>query len=117
MKELILETELIFFEQAKEFFNFPISNSIRTSFWLLNDNESTPSEVFINNFIIETWKIYTLKVVVMERDFLKDVIKKGVEFKLGLFPHEMAIGKINNIIFGKDFQNISVIISDDTNSL
>lgn len=94
MKELILIVEIIFLEIASESFNFPINNSIRLSFWIPNDVVSTFSEIQVQNKNIDIGKTEIVKIKLVKRDFLENRIKKGTEFRIGVFPKEIALGKV-----------------------
>jgi len=94
MKELILITEVVFLEIAKERFNFPITNSIRSSFWISECETSTFSEIQVENKIIDIGKPEIVEIKLVEREFLLDRIKSGTKFKIGIFPNEIALGKI-----------------------
>lgn len=94
MKELILNVEIIFMEIAKESFHFPVTNSIRLSFWLPEQEVSTFSEIQIKNNSIEVGKAKIVEIKLVERDFLFNKIKTGTEFKLGTFPNSIAVGKV-----------------------
>jgi hypothetical protein len=94
MKEILLTVELIFLGAAKENFNFPITNPVRTSFWLLNSEYSTFSEIQPKGKKIEVWQICQLEIKIVERDFLRGMLVKGGEFKLGTYPYEIAYGRI-----------------------
>lgn len=94
MKELIVIVEIIFLEIARENFNFPITNSIRLSFWIPNDVVSTFSEIQVQNKNIDIGKTEIVKIKLVERDFLVNRIKKGAEFRIGIFPKEIALGKV-----------------------
>lgn len=98
MKNIIITADVIFFNSAKKGFNFPIKNSIRTSFWLFEDKASTFSEVQFFDNQIEPWVIYRATVKIGDGDFLQGRIAEGVEFKLGLYPFEFAIGRIVDIV-------------------
>ncbi|WBV61633.1 hypothetical protein PFY12_05790 [Chryseobacterium camelliae] len=95
MRELNLIAEVVFLEIAKESFNFPITESIRLSFWIPNDKISTFSEIQIQkNATIDINKPILVKINLLERDFLINKIKEGSEFKMGIFPKAIAFGKI-----------------------
>lgn len=94
MKEMLLDVEVTFIEKAKHSFNFPITNSIRTSFWLKGSNYSTFSEVQKHTEPIQSMKPYRLKIIVGGRDVVVNMLEKGKEFRLGTFPYEIAFGKI-----------------------
>ncbi len=98
MKELFLIVDIIFFELAKENFNFPITNPIRTSFWLIDSEHSTFSEIQIQDEYIEIGKICRIGIKLLERDFLQNKIKQGAEFSLGVFPSEIAYGRVVDIL-------------------
>lgn len=93
MKELILRAEVIFFKNANEYFNFPITNPIRVSFWLPNINNSTFSE-FKNLNAVEIGILNIAEIKIVERDFLLNKVKIGTKFKIGVFPDAIASGKI-----------------------
>lgn len=97
MKELILIVEIIFLDIAKESFNFPIMNNIRTSFWLLNSELSTFSELQLLDKEIDIWEKKTALIKIVEREFLKEKLNVGSDFKLGVYPQEMAYGRIVEI--------------------
>lgn len=94
MKELTLTAEIIFFETSKKYFNFPISNSIRSSFWIKDGVISTFAEIKIENSQIEVGELVIVKIILLERDFLYNKINIGTEFKIGVFPFEIAHGTI-----------------------
>lgn len=94
MREVNLKVEITFFEGAKESFNFPIINSIRTSFWLPDSKFSTFSELSFNEEKIEVKKKYQAEIVIIERDFLIGKLEIGSEFKVGTYPKVIAEGKI-----------------------
>ncbi len=94
MKEIKLITEVTFLEIAEGSFNFPITDSIRLSFWILGDRISTFSEIIIDNKIVNVGKIEILEIIIVEREFLINGIKIGAEFELGTFPYAIALGKI-----------------------
>ena len=94
MKELILTTEIIFLEAARERLNFPVVNSIRMSFWIPNDEFSTFSEIQFQNNRVDIGITEIAKIKLVERDFLVNRIKNGSEFRIGVFPNEIAIGKV-----------------------
>lgn len=97
MKELILTVEIIFLDIAKESFKFPIKNNIRTSFWLLNSELSTFSELQLLDKEIDIWEKKTALIKIIERDFLKEKLNLCSEFKLGVYPQEIAYGRIVEI--------------------
>ena len=98
MKEVLLRANITFLEIAKESFNFPLNNSIRTSFWLLNSQKSTFSEIQLLDENVDILKLYEVKIKVTERDFFYDKLKNGIEFKAGTYPNEIAYGKIIEVI-------------------
>jgi hypothetical protein len=97
MKEIILIVEIIFLDIAKENFNFPIMNNLRTSFWLLNSELSTFSELQLLDKEVNIWEKNTVLIKIIERDFLKEKLYVGCEFKLGVYPKEMAYGRVVEI--------------------
>lgn len=97
MNELVLTVEIVFMEIAKNSFNFPITNSIRLSFWLPKQGVSTFSEIQIDNNSIEIGKPATVRLLLIERDFLINKIDIGTIFELGVFPNAIAIGHIIGI--------------------
>jgi hypothetical protein len=94
MKTSKLQVNICFLENAKERFNFPIKNPVRISFWLLNDVQSTPCELLINGFEVDVQKKYTIEITVIEQAFLAKKLLPNRAFKIGLFPIEIASGKI-----------------------
>ena len=96
MKEVILTAQIKFFEAAKRSFNFPLTNSIRTSFWLKGAKISTFSELKFPH-PIEIGDIYLVKIQLVERTFMKNQLKKGAEFNVGTFPDKLGSGKIKEI--------------------
>jgi len=98
MKAIFFMADIIFFELSKESFRFPLINSVRTSLWLANTESSTFSEIQIKDEQVEIWKIHNVKIMLIERDFLKDKIKCGIEFKLGTYPKEIAYGRVTNLV-------------------
>lgn len=94
MKELILIVEIVFLEIAKESLNFPITKPVRLSFWMPNDKVSTFSEIQIQNDNIDVGITEVVKIKLIERDFLVNRIKSGTEFRIGIFPKEIALGKV-----------------------
>lgn len=97
MKEIILIVEIVFWGIAKESFKFPITNNIRTSFWLLNSELSTFSELQLLDEEIDIWEKKTALIKIVERDFLKEKLNVGSEFKLGVYPKEIAYGRVVEI--------------------
>lgn len=97
MKELILIVEIIFLDIAKENFNFPIMNNIRTSFWLLNSKLSTFSELQLLEEEIDILEKKRALIKIVEREFIKEKLNIGSEFKLGIYPKEMAYGRVIEI--------------------
>lgn len=97
MNELVLTAEIVFMEIAKNSFNFPITNSIRLSFWLPKQRVSTFSEIQIDNKSIEIGKPATVKLLLIERDFLINQIKAGTIFEMGVFPNAIATGHVIEI--------------------
>lgn len=98
MKELVLIVEITFLETANESFNFPITNPIRSSFWILHDEISTFSEIQVQNENIEIGRTEIVKIKLVERDFLVNRIERGTEFRIGIFPKEIALGKVIEIV-------------------
>lgn len=94
MKELILTVEIIFLEIAQGSFNFPITNSIRLSFWITDDETSTFSELQVQNKQIDIGRSEIVKIKLIERDFLANRIERGTEFRIGIFPEAIAEGKV-----------------------
>lgn len=94
MKELILIVEIIFLEIARGRFNFPITNSIRLSFWIPDDEVSTFSEIQVENKQIDIGRSEIVKIKLIERNFLANRIERGTEFGIGIFPEVIAIGKV-----------------------
>ncbi len=94
MKDLLITAEIVFLEIAKDSFNFPIANSIRLSFWILDDSFSTFSEIQFQNNRIDIGKLEVVKIKLIERDFLINRIKTGTEFRMRPFPIEIALGKV-----------------------
>jgi len=94
MKELILIVEIVFLEIAKESFNFPITNPIRLSFWIPGDEVSAFSEIQVQNNSIDIGRTEVAKLKLVERDFLVNRIKVDTEFRIGVFPKEIALGKV-----------------------
>ncbi len=99
MKEIILIVEIIFLDFARKSFKFPISNNIRTSFWLLDSDISTFSELQLVDEEFDIWMKQLASLRIVERDFLKEKLNVGGEFKLGVFPKEIAFGRIIDIKF------------------
>ena len=97
MKELTIIAEILFLETAKESFNFPIYNSIRTSFWLRDESDSTFSEITTVNKQMELGEKTNVKIRLLEREFLKGKVLVGTEFNLGVYPKTIAIGKVVRI--------------------
>ena len=100
MREKSFKARILFYTSAKGNFNFPISGSIRVSFWLPNSTVSTFSEIAPLSITgrIDIWIPTEVRVTILERDFLQKKIIMGAEFKLGVFPHEIAHGEIIEII-------------------
>ncbi|WP_299221343.1 hypothetical protein [uncultured Aquimarina sp.] len=98
MNEIILIVDIIFLDRAKEAFNFPISNSIRTSFWIEDAENSTFSELIVENenFYLDQY-YHNVKIKIVEREFLSEKLHKGVKFKIGIFPNAIAEGQIDSI--------------------
>lgn len=94
MKELILIAEIVFLEIARESFNFPITDTISLSLWIPNDELSTFCEIQVQDSGIDIGKTEIVKIKLVERDFLVNRIKSGSEFRVGVFPKEIALGKI-----------------------
>jgi hypothetical protein len=94
MKEILISVEVTFFDIAKESFNFPISRSVRMSFWLPESNISTFSEIHILEEEIEIGKLCKAQIRLVERDFLRGKMNIGQEFRLGVYPTEIAYGRI-----------------------
>lgn len=94
MKELVLLAEIIFLETAKNSFNFPIINSVRLSLWFPEGEASTFSEIQIQEKHLEIGKPQIVKIKLMSREFLKNKIIVGSEFKMGTFANAIALGKI-----------------------
>jgi len=99
MKELALTAEIIFLEIAEKSFRFPVTNYIRLSFWLPGDKVSTFSEVQPQGVSINIGGITIVKVGIVERDFLVDRIKVGTQFRVGVYPQEIAIGKVIEVVY------------------
>jgi hypothetical protein len=97
MKEKTIVCEIIFGEQARQSFKFPLTGSIRTSFWIPNSKASTFSEIEIGNRNIDVGELTTVEIKIIERDFLHDKVKVGTEFMVGTFPNSIASGKILGI--------------------
>lgn len=97
MNELVLTAEIVFMEIAKNSFNFPITNSIRLSFWLPEQGVSTFSEIQIDNKSIEIGKSTIVSLLLIERDFLINKIEVGTIFELGVFPNAIATGHVIEI--------------------
>src|SRR5687768_8800156 len=97
MQEITLVVEILFLEIAKESFNFPISNSVRLSFWFPDGKASTFSEIQIQGERIEIGKPQVIRINLIKRDFLIDSMKVGNEFRMGTFPIAIANGKILEI--------------------
>jgi hypothetical protein len=98
MKEIIFTAEIVFFERAKNYFNFPTFGPLRTSLWLPDAVASTFSEIIATENQIQIWRVCNAQIKVIERDYLKDKIIPGQEFKLGVFPLEIAYGRIFKIM-------------------
>lgn len=98
MKEINLIVNILFLESAKEKFNFPLNNPIRSSFWLPNSTISTFSEIIFENEWVELNKNYRAKIKLLERDFLKGKILKNSKFEVGSYPEKIAQGTIIEII-------------------
>ncbi|GEN68107.1 hypothetical protein [Chryseobacterium rhizosphaerae] len=94
MKEKIILAEIQFNDTAQDFFNFPITNPIRISFWGEKQHLSTFSEIRITDKPIEINKKFVLEINIMDRDFLTETLKIGNPFNLGVFPIIIAQGKI-----------------------
>ncbi|WP_460220180.1 hypothetical protein [Psychroserpens sp. MEBiC05023] len=94
MREIIITAEILFFELAKERFNFPIVNTIRTSFWLLESNQSTFSEILMCSKRLDVGIKSLVRIKLLEQEFLQDKIKEDVDFQIGIFPEVIAKGKI-----------------------
>ncbi|WP_288441158.1 hypothetical protein [uncultured Chryseobacterium sp.] len=94
MKERIILAEIQFNDTAQDFFNFPISNPIRISFWGEKQRLSTFSEVRVTDEPIELNKKTILEILIVDRDFLTDTLKIGNSFNLGVFPTAIARGEI-----------------------
>lgn len=97
MNEINLIVELIFWETAKTYFNFPLQNNIRTSFWLQDSKKTTFAEInFQNKAILVNQKI-NATVTISLRDFYKDETFIGKKFNIGVFPIILAEGSILEI--------------------
>ena len=94
MRDISIIAETIFFQPEVKAFSFPIVNSVRISFWIVNSKNSTWSEIEYDGYPIEACKLYKLRIILTERDFLEGKIKVGTEFILGTFPNEVAHGRI-----------------------
>jgi hypothetical protein len=94
MKDLKILTDVIFHETAQKSFRFPITNPVRISFWFTGADFSTFSEIAQQDKALELLTPCQVTIKIIERDFLKNKVKEGVEFKLGTFPFETASGKI-----------------------
>ncbi len=100
MNELILNAEIIFSEIARDSFSFPITNPIRLSFWIPGDEVSTFSEIQVENKNINIGGAEVVKIKSLERDWLVNRIERGVEFRIGIFPKEIAVGKVIEVHHG-----------------
>lgn len=96
MKELILSIEVIFSKNANKYFNFPITNTVRMSFWLTDGDTSTFSEFKTSNSV-EIGSLNFAEIKIVERDFLLNKVNIGTKFKIGVFPNAIASGKIIDI--------------------
>ncbi|MCD2425931.1 hypothetical protein LQ567_24320 [Niabella pedocola] len=94
MKEITLTCEIVFLEIAEKYFNFPITNSIRSSFWIADDKVSTFSQIKIPDNNIVLGRTEVVEMTLIERDFLMNRIKSGTEFRMGVFPREIALGRV-----------------------
>lgn len=93
--EILLLAEISFLDKAKESFNFPIFNSIRTSLWLLHAEYSTFSEIVVEpGSFLEIGRLHKVRIKLPESSFLMEKLYPDVEIKLGVFPVEIANGKI-----------------------
>ena len=98
MKEILLEAKIIMFDKAQKFFKFPITSEyIRISLWLNGDKVSTFSEIRPFETPINVNISSHVTVLIVEREFLKGRLTKEVEFKLGVYPEEIATGVILSI--------------------
>lgn len=98
MKEINFLANILFLESAREKFNFPLNNSIRISFWLINSTSSTFCEIIFHNENVELNKSYKTQIHLLERDFLKGRLLKNCEFEVGNYPTVIGKGKIIEII-------------------
>lgn len=97
MKEVSLLVQINFCELARKRFVFPLNNSIRTSFWLVDSNSSTFSEVTFNDSI-ELNKNYNAKIKLVYRDFLKNKLNEKTNFEIGTYPEMIAKGIIIEVL-------------------
>lgn len=94
MKTVKILSKVNFSEAAKRFFNFPMMNSTRMSFWIHGDQKSTFSEILYDGVPIEIGKPILVQIAYFEQAFLVGRLGVGSFFSLGTFPVEIAIGKI-----------------------
>lgn len=94
MKEIIILAEILCLESATKSFNFPISNSVRISFWLKDGNHSTFSEIRLTDTKLEIGKKSIVRIQLLEQEFLKNKIKPDTEFYMGVYPQEVIIGRV-----------------------
>ncbi|HVU95338.1 MAG TPA: hypothetical protein VHE34_08945 [Puia sp.] len=95
MEDVLMIAEVNFIENTKIGFKFPVMNPIRMSFWISPENPSTPAEITpLGTGFMEPGKKYMAEIAIIDRDFLKDQLHVGCEFKLGTFPVQIAQGKI-----------------------
>jgi hypothetical protein len=97
MQDRIFIAQVRFYETAKDFFNFPITSSIRLSFWIENQNVSTFSEVKIGGKNIKIDTVENVEIKIIDRSFLADKIFINNTFFLGIYPNAFAVGKILSI--------------------
>ena len=98
MNEVIILADITFSKKAIDSFIFPINNTIRLSFWLSCDKVSTFSEIKPTTNNLNIGKSERVEIKLIERDFLQNRIKNGIEFSIGTYPNEIAKGKIIEII-------------------
>jgi len=97
MKHPQLTVDILFLKHAETAFRFPVVNSIRMSFWFLEGEGSTFSEISFTDASVEIGKVYRAQINVGDLNIFGDKVKMGAEFKVGTYPYPIAIGRIVDI--------------------
>jgi hypothetical protein len=93
----MIYADVLFNEEALKKLSFPISKSIRMSFWIEGQNLPSFSEFTPQSEIVNLNKFYEAKVTLPHRPFFENVIEVGVKFFFGSHPVPIGFGIIRRV--------------------